>query len=71
MTGVLLRLTLLGLMPMILTGCLSMQTRSTGIVVDTTCEAMRPITYSASRDTPETVREVRQHNAAYQALCGQ
>lgn len=34
------------------------------------CQAFRPITYSASQDTPETVRQVREHNAAYRAVCG-
>ncbi len=32
------------------------------------CEAFRPITWSRS-DTPETVAEVKEHNAAWRALC--
>jgi len=28
------------------------------------CGSFKPITYSAKRDTPETVRQVRGHNAA-------
>ncbi len=36
--------------------------------LDTSCEAFKAITYS-SRDTPETVSEVRAHNRAYDALC--
>jgi hypothetical protein len=37
--------------------------------VDTACTAFQPIRYSASLDTPETVTGVRQHNAAWVALC--
>lgn len=38
--------------------------------VDTACTAFVPITYSAAGDTPETVTQVRGHNAAYRAICG-
>ena len=34
------------------------------------CAVFKPITWS-SRDTPETVREVKSHNAAWKAICGQ
>ncbi len=37
--------------------------------VDTACTALVPITYSAAGDTVETVMQVRQHNAAWSALC--
>lgn len=36
------------------------------------CEALRPampISYSSSRDTPETVKGVRQANARFKAAC--
>ena len=36
------------------------------------CEGMRPampIQFSASKDTPETVKQVRAANARYQAMC--
>ena len=36
------------------------------------CEALRPalpISYSSSRDTPETVKGVRQANARFEAAC--
>jgi hypothetical protein len=29
------------------------------------CGSFNPITYSAKHDTPETIRQVRAHNAAY------
>ena len=38
-------------------------------VIDTSCTAFKPIRYSASNDTPETVQEVREHNAAWTAIC--
>ncbi len=41
----------------------------TPTVVDSSCSAFQPITYSARGDTDDTVRQVRQHNAAWQALC--
>jgi hypothetical protein len=34
----------------------------------TQCEAWRPITYSGTRDTPQTVRQVRVHNRTGQNL---
>lgn len=37
--------------------------------VDTACTAFRPITYDAISDTPETRQQVREHNAAFVALC--
>lgn len=37
--------------------------------VDTACTAFTPITYSAVADTSGTVIQVRQHNAAWTALC--
>lgn len=33
------------------------------------CEAFRPITFSAAQDSPDTIRQVREHNAAWQAAC--
>ena len=37
--------------------------------VDTSCLAFKPITFSAKWDTPQTVAEVREHNASFAALC--
>jgi hypothetical protein len=45
------------------------QTTTQTSVIDTSCLAIEPISYSR-RDTPETVVQIRQHNAAYKALCG-
>ncbi len=39
------------------------------IVTDVSCVAFGEITYSASGDTPQTIAEIRQHNAAWRALC--
>lgn len=38
-------------------------------VTDTACTAFQPITYSAAQDSESTVTQVRQHNAAWSALC--
>jgi hypothetical protein len=58
----------LGLMLMLLP-LASCTTLGRGIsVVDTSCKAFRPITYSKT-DTPETVTEVRAHNRVYDRLC--
>jgi len=38
--------------------------------VKVACEVFRPITWSL-RDTEDTIREVKAHNAAWKALCGQ
>ncbi len=36
---------------------------------DTFCRVAKPITWS-SRDTDETIREVKAHNAVFARLCG-
>lgn len=49
-----------------LAGCATMMgTRAT----DTSCKAFVPISWS-KKDTDQTIREVKSHNAAYKALCG-
>ena len=40
-----------------------------GQVVDTSCTAFQPITYSASQDSEPTKAQIRGHNAAWQRLC--
>lgn len=39
------------------------------VVVDTYCQNYTPVAYSASRDTPETVRQVQENNAVWKRLC--
>lgn len=51
--------------PFVLTGCLS-TTRTAG--TKAVCSIFPPITYSSS-DTPETVTQVRRHNAGYDRYC--
>jgi len=65
-----MRLTLLALMlTSLLPGCAILGKGTERVrYLDTSCEAFRPITFS-SRDTPETVDEVKAHNRAYDALC--
>lgn len=48
-----------------LAGC---QTTTPTAVTDTSCLALEPIRYSL-KDTPETQRQVRGHNAAWNTLC--
>ncbi|GAB4225298.1 MAG: hypothetical protein Kow0032_00800 [Methyloligellaceae bacterium] len=53
--------------PMMLSGCAAI--RATGTGGSITCLAFSPITYAAANDSPETVKQIRQHNAAWDALC--
>lgn len=39
-------------------------------VVDTSCTAFTPLTYSAAGDTEATKAQVRGHNAAWSKICG-
>lgn len=36
---------------------------------DASCRAFTTITFSGANDTAETVAQVREHNAAYRAVC--
>lgn len=38
-------------------------------VVDTYCTNYTPVAYSASKDTPETVRQIQENNAVWKRLC--
>lgn len=40
-------------------------------VIDSTCAWDQPITYSSSKDTPETVAQIRSHNAGLIRICPQ
>lgn len=50
---------------MILTACVQTPTTAT----DASCLAFGVITFSASGDSAETIRQVREHNAVWRALC--
>lgn len=63
-----MRLALLLSATLPLAGCQSLTPTGAIRVVDTSCTAFRPITYS-SRDTEQTQSEARGHNAAWDALC--
>lgn len=56
------------LLILILSGCANNQVKGTQ-TNKVACEAFAIISYSAKSDTPETVKEIRQHNAAYRAIC--
>ena len=38
-------------------------------VVDTYCTNYTPVAYSATKDTPETVRQIQENNAVWKRLC--
>jgi hypothetical protein len=57
-----MRLTATIVSVLLLAGC-------AGQVVDTSCTAFQPITYSAAGDTEPTKSQIRGHNAAWQRLC--
>lgn len=38
-------------------------------VVDTYCTNYTPVSYSASKDTPETVRQIQENNSVWKRLC--
>lgn len=42
---------------------------TTNSTATSTCIVFAPITFSASKDSPETVMQVREHNAAYDEVC--
>lgn len=58
---------------LILTACQSTATHKTAVTgsdsVRVACSAFRLISYDSEEDTKMTVDEIRQHNAAYKALC--
>lgn len=60
-----LLLPVIGLISLLLTGCVS-TTGSGG--TKTVCLATKPITWS-KQDTDQTIKEVKAHNAAWKAVC--
>ena len=55
-------------LPMLLAVMLNGCAKTSTSVIDTSCEAFKPISYS-SKDTDATVDQVIGHNAAWDALC--
>lgn len=55
------------LLVLLVTAC---QTRTTGIAGSDVCLIWQSQTYSASEDSEQTVREVREQNARRAAYCG-
>lgn len=52
-----------------LAGCQTLTPAISTRYVDTSCEAFKAISYSRLHDTPETIAEIRGHNAAFDAIC--
>lgn len=61
-------LPVLMLMSLLMGGCAILGKGTSTRFVDTSCSAFKAITYS-SRDTPETIKEVREHNRVVDRLC--
>lgn len=59
---------LAALLSTILTACETIPTTETP---DLSCTAFSKITFSGQNDTAVTVRQIREHNAAYDAICHQ
>ena len=53
------------MLSLMLTAC---ETTPTAEVIDTSCSAFKTISWHNS-DTPQTINEIRKHNAAWRALC--
>ena len=63
--GLIVLLVLAALLSVALTSCVTTRT----VVIDTACNSFRIINWGDA-DTPKTIWQVREHNAAYDALCG-
>jgi hypothetical protein len=61
-----MRAALLPMLLLILTGC-AMTTASVGTDA-VACSAFEPIRWS-TKDTAETIRQVKEHNAAWKVIC--
>lgn len=62
-----LKLPLLLLILSATSGCV---TGSTGDVpLNSYCVIIRPISYDATKDTPETVKEIEAHNSVFVCVC--
>lgn len=53
----------------ILTACAATLATGTETADRVACQAFEPITYSASQDSEETQIAIREHNAAWDAVC--
>lgn len=52
-----------------LTGTVLVLVSGCAPAVDTYCSSYIPVAYSASKDTPETVRQNQENNAVWRRLC--
>jgi uncharacterized protein YceK len=65
----LVKLPLLFLILNAMSGCATVSTEA--VPLNSYCAIAKPITYDATKDTPETVAEVEQHNGVFVCLCEQ
>jgi hypothetical protein len=52
----------------LLAGCQHTRTSTTVTDTEAQCAAWRAITYSSKKDTPPTVKQIREHNASGRRL---
>jgi len=65
----LVKLPLLFLILNAMSGCATVSTEA--VPLNSYCAIAKPITYDATKDTPETVAEVELHNGVFVCLCEQ
>ena len=65
----LVKLPLLFLILNAMSGCVTGSTEA--VPLNSYCAIAKPITYDATKDTPETVAEVELHNGVFVCLCEQ
>lgn len=63
------KLPLLCLILSAMSGCVTGSTG--GVPVNSYCAIAKPISYDATQDTPETVKEVETHNSVFVCVCEQ
>ena len=63
----LVKLPLLFLILNAMSGCATVSTEA--VPLNSYCAIAKPITYDATKDTPETVAEVELHNGVFICLC--
>jgi uncharacterized protein YceK len=63
------KLLLASLILSVTNGCATVSTEA--VPLNSYCAIAKPITYDATKDTPETVAEVELHNGVFVCLCEQ
>ena len=67
-----LKLKLLWLLPIlsVLSGCVTGSTGADRVkTISDYCRIAKPITYDTTKDTPDTVKQIEEHNSKWVAVC--